>query len=194
MYTLVGFLILLSSVSSQFIRESDIEFTSVGIKFQPQNPSEFLSTLFVGSLLTCSQSCNLNRQCRTFNYDSLTLQCKLYKSDYTTGTIASASLSSRVGALAYRPSYYFNYNQTCGLCEQYRYLICSNGTCQCPLGTFWNGQICLNLLYNGSQCRMDSWCRQDLNLTCIQRPICGTSSKVSKTFLTYSSCFVERTW
>jgi hypothetical protein len=159
--------------------QSFIQLTPFGTKFQPRNSIELLDTYTnIRSLLQCSMPCNQNRQCRTFDYDQSTLICRLFEGEFSTGTILynSTSLTSRIGAIIYNttiiPDLYSSYNRTCNQCstDENRYLQCINGTCQCPIHTYWNSQICSNQLYNGSNC--SSWtlsCRQDLNLTCSTR-------------------------
>ncbi|CAF4069866.1 unnamed protein product [Adineta steineri] len=132
--------------------------------------------------------CNQNRQCRTFDYDRSSLVCRLFESEYSTGTILtnSSSLTSRIGAILYNTTatsqFYSVYNQTCDQCStgSNRYLQCINNTCQCPLYTYWNGQKCLNQVYKGSNCSSKLSCRQDLNLTCYTQT--NTCTTVCNTF------------
>jgi hypothetical protein len=157
--------------------ESAMYLTSFGTAFQPHNQIELLSTLSnTRSLLYCSMQCNQNRQCRTFDYDQTSGICRLFEGEFSTGTVITNSTysSSRIGAIRYNTTLtshsFSSYNQTCDQCGigQNRYLQCVNDTCQCPVNTYWNGQTCLNQLYNGSNCShtFSSPCRQDLNLTC----------------------------
>ncbi|CAF0739986.1 unnamed protein product [Adineta steineri] len=169
--------------------QSYIHLTEFGTTFQPPDPIELLNIFSsVSSLLRCSMLCNQNCQCRTFDYDQSSLVCRLFESEYSTGTILtnSSSLTSRIGAILYNTTatsqFYSAYNQTCDQCGtgENRYLQCINNTCQCPIYTYWNGQKCLNQVYEGSNCSSTLSCRQDLNLTCY--PLTNTCTTVCNTF------------
>ena len=169
------FIIPASHQQQSQLFESSIQLTAFGTAFQPRNPIELLGTLSnVRSLLQCAMQCNQNRQCRTFDYDGSSLVCRQFEGELSTGTVLNNStlLSSRIGSIVYNTSdalqLYASYNQTCDRCGVgiNRYLQCINNTCQCPSNTYWNGQMCSNHLYNGSNCNYSSACRQDLNLTC----------------------------
>ncbi|CAF2102139.1 unnamed protein product [Rotaria magnacalcarata] len=153
--------------------QSRIRLTAFGTAFQPRNPIEILSSSSkIQSLFRCAMQCNQNRQCRTFDYDYLSLICRLFEGELSTGSILyNDTLSSRIGAIFYDATIqsYSSYGQPCQQCGMgvNRYLQCINNTCQCPPNTFWDGQICLNQLYNGSNCNYSlPSCRQDLNLYC----------------------------
>ena len=158
------------------IFQSSIYLASFGTTFEPQNQIELLGTFSnIPSLIRCSMKCNQDRQCRTFDYDQSSCICRLFEGELSTGTVItnSALPSSRVGAIRYNISQtaqsYLSYNKTCNQCKsgKNRYLQCLNNTCQCPYNTYWNGQMCLNQLYNGSNCSYGlPSCREDLNLTC----------------------------
>ncbi|CAF1077798.1 unnamed protein product [Adineta steineri] len=126
--------------------QSSIHLTQFGTTFQPPDPIELLNIFSsVSSLLRCSMLCNQNRQCRTFDYDLSSLVCRLFGSEYSTGTILTnaSSLTSRIGAILYNTTttsqFYSAYNQTCDQCNtgDNRYLQCINNTCRCPLHTYW---------------------------------------------------------
>ena len=125
-------------------------------------------------MVECAMQCNQNRRCRTFDYDQSSLVCRLFEGEVSTGTVLNNSTlsSSRVGSIRYTSTdvlqQYSAYNQSCDQCGigVNRYLQCINNSCRCPPNTYWNGQMCLNQLYNGSTCNYPSDCRQDLNLTC----------------------------
>ena len=145
--------------------ESCIELAAFGTVFQPRNPIELLGiSSNVGSILQCAMQCNQNRRCRTFDYDQSSLVCRLFEGEVSTGTVLSNSTlsSSRVGNIRYSTTdtlqSYASYNQTCDQCGigVNRYLQCINNSCRCPPNTYWNGQICLNQLYNGSSCNYSS--------------------------------------
>ena len=158
------------------ISQSSIYLTAFGTTFEPRNQVELLRTLSnVQSLIRCSMKCNQDRQCRTFDYDQSSQICRLFEGEFSTGTvITNVSLSSsRVGAIRYNTTEtkrsYSPYNQTCDQCSQgtNRYLQCVNNTCQCPTNSYWNGEMCLNQLYEKAACPYGSVsCRQDLNLSC----------------------------
>ncbi|CAF4147778.1 unnamed protein product [Rotaria socialis] len=163
---------LLPSLHSQ-IFQSRIYLTAFGTAFQPRSPIEILSSSSqIQSLFRCAMQCNQNRQCRTFDYNYLPLVCRLFEGELSTGNILyNITSSSRIGAILYDVTIqsYSSYGQTCEQCGMgiNRYLQCINDTCQCPPDTFWNGQMCLNQLYNGSNCNYSlPSCRQDLNLSC----------------------------
>ena len=155
--------------------ESTIQLTAFGTQFQPRSAIEQLATFAsIRSILRCAMQCNQNRQCRTFDYDSSSLDCRLFEGDISTGTVLNHSIpsSSRIGSIRLSTpdalEQYASHNQTCDRCGLgvNRYLQCTSDRCQCPVHTYWNGQICSNQLYNGSACNSSSECRQDLNLTC----------------------------
>ena len=140
-----------------------------------RHPIEFLSTISnVESLIQCVMQCNLNRRCRTCDYDESSLVCRLFEGEFSTGTVLNNQTlsSSRVIGILYDTTdthqSYSAYNETCDQCGMgiNRYLQCINNSCQCPPNTYWNGRMCLNQQYNGSACNYPSDCRQDLNLTC----------------------------
>jgi hypothetical protein len=162
--------------------ESSIHLTQFGNGFQPMNSIELIDiSSNTQSILRCAMKCNQNRQCRTFDYDQLLLVCRLFEGEFSTGTILSNSIlsASRIGAILYNTTatqFYSLYNQKCEYCDAgvNRYLQCINNTCQCPSNTYWDGKVCFNQLYYGSNCNCtSSCCRQDLNLTCaIQTNTC----------------------
>lgn len=162
--------------------ESSIRLTPFGTAFEPRNSIESLAAfLRVQSLTRCAMQCNQERQCRTFDYDQSSRVCRLFEGDISTGTVLNSSvpLSSRIGSIRTNNidalQQYSSYNQSCYQCGMgnNRYLECNNYSCLCPQHTYWNGQICSNQLYNGSQCNSSTACRQDLNLTCsIQARTC----------------------
>lgn len=166
----------LSNQQRNLCFESSIRLTPIGSKFQPKDSIELLGTLSnTPSIMQCAINCNQNRQCRTFDYDQSSLICRLFEGEFSTGSTLSDSISLRstIGAIIYdvtvTPQLYTSYNQTCDQCstDRNRYLECINNTCQCPVHTYWSGQMCLNQLYNGSNCSSSiASCRQDLNLTC----------------------------
>ena len=158
------------------IFESSIRLTAFDTVFQPRNPIELLGIFpNVRSHLRYAMHCNQSCRCRTFDYDQSSLVCRQFEGEFSTGTVLNNSTSSspsRVGSIRYTTTdvlqQYSAYTQSCGQCgiDVNRHLQCINNSCRCPPNTYWNGQICLNQLYNGSSCNCSSECRQDLNLTC----------------------------
>ena len=118
-------------------------------------------------------ACNLNVQCRTFDYDSSSLICRLFEGALNTGYIMPVPPTSRVGSLEYFPIFFSAYHQSCSQCSENRYLTCSNNTCECPLHSFWNGSECENQRYENASCLNDEWCRNDpFGLICSMSQIC----------------------
>jgi hypothetical protein len=124
-----------------------------------------------------SLACYLNVQCRTFDYDSSSLVCRLFEGTLDTGYIVSAASTSCVGFLKYVPIFFTAFNQTCSQCTKNRYLTCSNNTCQCPLHSFWNGSQCVNQRYENASCLSNEWCRNDpFGLICSMSNICTSKA------------------
>ena len=171
---LIVFCICLSPQETQLMFQSSITLTPFGTAFLPCNPIELISTFYsVRSLLRCTMRCNQNRRCRTFDYDSSLFVCRLFEGQFSTGTVVHNQTlsSSRIGAILIdvKTDTFASYNRTCEQCgvNGNRYLECVNGVCQCPVNNYWNGQACVNQLYNGSSCNYSfASCRHDLNLTC----------------------------
>lgn len=172
--------------------KSVTDISSLGYEFIPADTSyPPLLTLTIKKLLYCHAECNKHMNCRTFDYDASTKQCRLWDVDsITTGSIvlSSSKPQSSVGSIRLLPSIYANmHNQSCDRCDLSRYEICDTNTsrCQCPPKTFWNGSICLaQLLYNQT-CSSDDVCRSDLNLTC--QPNCDFTYRCLQRKLFYFS-------
>ena len=188
------FLMCSSSYQQQSqIFQSSIYLTPFGTAFEPQNPIELLGTFSnILSLTHCSLQCNQDRQCRTLDYDQSSRICRIFEGEFSTGTvITNSSLSSsRIGAIGYDTTdtiqSFLSYNKTCDHCStgRNRYLQCLNNRCQCPSNTYWNGHMCLNQLYIGSNCsHMSTACREDLNLTCNSQSSTCSVQNSSKRFL-----------
>ena len=167
-------LVIFGQVDSQqsLLFESSIRLTAFGIMFEPHHAIELLVTIpSTHSALHCAQECNQNRACRTFDHDRLSDVCRLFEGEFSTGTglTDGTPLSSRIGYIVYTADLFVSHNRTCDQCSQAsnRYLQCQNNVCQCLPNTYWDGQMCLNQLFNGSMCNV-SWvsCREDFNLTC----------------------------
>ncbi|CAF1158902.1 unnamed protein product [Adineta ricciae] len=149
---------------------SRIDLYRSGFDFIPANSVELLATYSsINSYFNCGILCNQNPQCRTFVYD--TPMCELFESAVTTGSIVSSPSTTRlVGAVNYNGINVSSaYNKSCSYCYPDRYLVCTNGTCQCPSGTYYDNQgNCINQIYVNSTttCQANNWCNQQLNLTC----------------------------
>jgi hypothetical protein len=157
--------------------------SGLGKQFVPFDSSyPPLLTFTAKKLLYCSLECNQRIDCRTFDFDSNSGQCRLWDVDMTTGSIVASPSKpqSVVGSIQLSPSIYANiYNQSCNACTQSRYLTCnaSSNTCQCPPKTFWNGLICSVQLLSNQTCLQADVCRSDLNLTC--QPSCDFTYRCS---------------
>jgi len=192
MTTLVILLLtLVAVVDSQTLSRSYIRLSGWSKSFQPANSIELLETQSVSSLLQCgsgkiehfyyfykqimlhSLACNLNTQCRTFDYDSSSRVCRLFEGALETGYTVSAVPTSRVGSVQYFSIFFNAFQQPCSQCTENRYLTCLNNTCQCPLHSFWNGSQCENQRYENESCLNDEWCRNDpLGLICSVANVC----------------------
>ena len=162
--------IFISSVNTDEMIATKITMSNRGTQFVPRSSQEYaLNNASASSLLRCVIRCFENVLCRTFVYDRSALICQLYQSDSTDGnSTSSASTLSSVGTMDYNPSFYANYNGTCDLCQNNRYLVCLNSRCQCPsTRLYWNGNSCQNKFYYGDTCSASIECREDLNLSCI---------------------------
>lgn len=127
----------------------------------------------------CLVVCNEDTRCRTFDYDSQLLICRLFEGAIQTGTVVSTgSSNSAVGSVRFLPNFFAAYGLPCSACTQNRYLICSsmNGSniCQCPTGTFWNGNECKNRLYEDQTCSTNSQCRTDAGFNCTKAHFCSS--------------------
>lgn len=122
-------------------------------------------------------ACNLNIQCRTFDYDSYSAACRLFEGSLNTGSLISSAPTSRIGSVVLFSQFYTNFGQPCPECIQNRYLACSNTTCQCPPNFFWNGVACENQRYAGLPCNDYNWCRADqLELVCSVANTCASKA------------------
>lgn len=170
---------------------SQTRVRSAGTNFIPANPVELLGTdSSVSSTFQCARQCHTNVNCRTFVFDRP--QCRLYETLSSIGSIvASPSATSVVGTIDYSNlNLTAMYNQSYAACFANRYLVYRNGRCQCPLGTYWDGQgQCLNQLFPDSSlvCNGDDWCRQDMNLSCL----CGKCRCPMQTFWSNKSCIPQ---
>jgi hypothetical protein len=171
------------------VYQSYMTLSSLGMEFQRRMSIQQLSNTTVATKLRCSALCNQLITCRTFDYDTVSTRCRLFEADTTTGSIiVSSSPSSLVGNVVIDASTFANtHGQSCSLCQQSRYEICSanTSTCQCPLNTYWNGRVCALKLFGNQPCLHEDACRSDLNLTCARNCYgefsrCQSSSTNSK--------------
>jgi hypothetical protein len=175
-----GFLFLIQpSMQDQSV--SDI--SNPGHEFVPIDSSHPPLLIFTAKkLLYCYLQCNQRIDCRTFDFDSSSQQCRLWDGDLTTGSIVASPSKpqSVVGTIQLSSSNYVNINnQSCNACAQSRYETCDTNstTCQCPSNTFWNGSMCLAQLFQNQTCSQADACRSDLNLTC--QPSCDFTYRCS---------------
>jgi len=169
-FLLLSLWITIGVVQSQ-IFQSRMKFQETGTDFIPANPVELIATYTgISTIMSCFNKCNTNPLCRTVVSDSTCPSvCRLYQGSIDTGTIiASLSSTSRVGGLRYDTSLYTSYNQVCDPNSPSfnRYLICNNRVWDCPIGTYWNGVICVNQVYYQASCDTNKVCREDISLTC----------------------------
>lgn len=102
----------------------------------------------VRSGILCASHCNQQPLCRYFDYDVSTAVCRVF---IGCSAVASASSTSRVGTVRYKPNLYTSYGQVCtsSNCEINRYMICNiANVCQCPAGLLWNTQTCVGELFS----------------------------------------------
>lgn len=184
-------------LDAQTLPQSYIRLSDWSKKFQPANSIELVATLSVPSFNRCAYgknerfssnsklmtrydlllACNLNVRCRTFDYDSSSLVCRLFEGALNTGYTISAPSTSRVGSVQYFPDFLTAVNQSCAQCAENRYLTCSNSACQCPTHTFWNGSQCVNQRYENASCLNNKWCRNDpFGLVCSVSNICTSKT------------------
>ena len=184
--------ISLALVDKSMEDRSVSDMSGLGREFAPlDNSLPPLLTITSKKFLYCYAECNKRTDCRTFDFDSSSRQCRLWDADLTTGSIVSSPLKpqSSVGTIRLSPHFYVNvYNQSCDKCTHSRYLTCdmNTNTCQCPPKTFWDGSICLAQLLRNQTCSKVDACRSDFNLTC--QPGCDFIYRcsLSKSFKT---CF-----
>ncbi|CAF4226550.1 unnamed protein product [Adineta steineri] len=153
--------------------------TKPGNQFQPANIIELLAiNPNIRTLIRCAILCDRNIQCRTFDYDSISKQCRLFEGSIDTGILLSVSSASVVGSIKIDESLYDLYNASSDACVNNRFLVSDtlNNWCHCPIHTYWNGSICVNQRYDGEVCANDNWCRTDLNITCVSSICTGNAS------------------
>lgn len=203
-YFAIAILIFFSQIIAQYQSVSGI--SSQGWQFVPADGSlSPILTYTAKSRLYCNSECNKRSDCRTFDYDGTTRQCRLWDADTSTGSIVAtpSKPQSFVGSIKFAPSLYTDiYNQSCDKCILSRYLTCNknSNTCQCPSKTYWDGSMCLAQRLRNQTCTNIDACRSDLNLTC--EPSCDftyrcLASKLYEVLLVYdifSHCFSTKRW
>jgi hypothetical protein len=104
------------------------DISGLGQEFVPvDNSLPPLLTCTAKTLLYCHLECNKRADCRTFDYDADSRQCRLWDADMTTGSIVASPSKpqSSVGTIQLSPSIYVNIqNQSCDKCFQSRYETC----------------------------------------------------------------------
>lgn len=155
--------------------QSSTTVSTSGLGFSPfDHEALFLSEMNVTSILSCTRRCHSQRQCRIFDYDSQSTRCRLFQGDAVTmGQLVFSTPSSRVGTIRITSDQFINIGQPCSMCVDNRYVICTNGTCQCPVNTMFDGSICRAQKVSGQSCQNGSECRSDLNYTCLYNLQCG---------------------
>ena len=156
-----------------------------GMGWQCVPADDFLPPILICTakkLLYCSLECNKRIDCRTFDCDEDSRQCRLWDVDTTTGSIGASPSKPRssVGTIKLSSSIYADtHNQSCDKCIHSRYEVCdvNSDTCQCPSKTLWNGSMCLAQLLRNQTCTGADACRSDLNLTC--EPSCDLTYRCS---------------
>jgi hypothetical protein len=150
--------------------------STMGNQFEAANSVELLATLSNTRIVgNCAMSCYLNIQCRTFDFNSNSQECRLFEGSVDTGTLLSTSSPTVVGWINIDSSVYNLYNASSDEClnNQFLYSDTLSGLCECPINTFWNGSMCLNQRYAGEACENNNWCRTGLFLNCISSVCIG---------------------
>ncbi|CAF4061871.1 unnamed protein product [Adineta steineri] len=159
--------------------QSSMNLSSPGFQFSSVNyQALFLSQINTKSLFSCAQTCHSNGNCRIFDFNDQSLQCRLFQGNIITmgSLVASSSPQSRVGSKKYNAEQFLNHGQSCSLCEGSRYMRCINNTCHCEMNTYFDGLICQSQKLLGGECMNSTECRSDLNYTCLPRQQCGPST------------------
>jgi hypothetical protein len=169
-------LILSESQNIPISWQSSTDLSSNGFEFSPVNQQALLlSITTANSIFSCTRLCHSTIQCRIFDFDSQSSRCRLFEGNLTTmgSIIVSSSSQSRVGSIKILPAQFVNYGQGCSSCQGSRYLTCMNGSCQCPIHTYFDGSICESQKLLGDNCGNNTECRSDLNYTCVSQMQCG---------------------
>ena len=173
----VGFIFVLAeSQNIPLSWQSSTNLSSSGFEFSPMNEQALLlSITTTNSIINCVRLCHSTAQCRILDFDAQSHRCRLFQGNIRTmgSIVISSSLQSRVGSIKLSPEYFLNYGQPCSSCQGSRYLTCENGSCQCPMHTYFDGSICQSQKLLGDDCDNSTECRIDLNYTCLPRMQCG---------------------
>jgi len=177
MYRYLILIVFINCVHSQMSGVT-FDFSSSGMQLLPVDPVQLLDTITVGNespTTQCAFACVMQLPyCHTIEFDSTTLQCRLFEADLTTAQIIpSTSLSVSVAIIDLVPELFTGYNQPCSQCVGNRFLTCINHTCQCASNTYFDGSICKLKQFTGPACNSSDMCRTDINLTCLQFFQCG---------------------
>lgn len=143
--------------------------STAGNRFEPAAIVELLSTFTdVRGIIPCAALCYRNSQCRTFDFNSSSKQCRLFEGSVDTGSLLSDLSPITVGWININPSMFNLYNASNDQCVDNRFLNSEtvSGRCECPIHTFWNGSMCLNQRFGNESCENDNWCRTDLWINC----------------------------
>lgn len=162
------------------IYQSNIQFSSSGLEYQPNNNLQLLETNLASTRIQCSATCNRLPTCQTLDYDTVSKRCRLFAGSLTSGSVISSSSATSLVGMVRITSMLFSslYNRSCQLCEENRYQTCSRNstTCRCPDRTYWTGSICALKVLVNEPCSQSDMCREDFNLTCGSECV-GFSSK-----------------
>lgn len=133
----------LSSVYMQFYT-SKIKISSYGFEFQYNIKSDMLESFSgVRKILFCGVKCNLNSNCRYFDYDASTRVCRTFLRGKV---VASQFLTKQVGTINDIDFLYMSYGSACSPnnYEGNRYLKCNTSNLyQCHDRFSWNGSACI---------------------------------------------------
>lgn len=124
-------LIINTNVQSQRINVTHFTLNK-GMKFSPKDrvrSNSIIMTSRTATLTQCVKTCmNMLPICRLFEYDSDTLDCRLFEDDTTTGEIiTSTSLSNSVlGMIEFKSEFFVKYGQSCSQCNENHFFKCIN--------------------------------------------------------------------
>jgi hypothetical protein len=170
-------IVFINNVCSQMSGVT-FNFSNGGTQFLPAYSVQLLDTLTIVNkpyAVNCAFACIMQLPyCHTIEFDSTTLQCRLFEADLRYGQIIpSTSSSVSVGMINLVPELFTGRNQSCSECVGNRFLTCINNTCQCALNTYFDGSLCQLQQFTSADCSSNDMCRIDLNLTCLQFFECG---------------------
>jgi len=161
---------------------ANFALSEAGYQFEAANSVELLSTFNnVREIIPCATICYRNSQCRTFDFDSSSKQCRLFEGSVDTGSLVANFSTTKVGSINISPSMYSLYNASSDQCVDNRFLDSEtvSGRCECPIHTFWNGSMCLNQRFINDTCENNDWCRIDLWINCLAFQCVGKTCLLS---------------